>query len=172
MTDETPLEEIMDVAINETDGDHVGIQDLLDHYGDRTYGPALLFLGLITIAPVISVIPGLPSIAGIAIFLISIQVLVGRKTLWLPSLITRRSLAKDSLRKAADKSRPVMRWVDGFIARRIGWATGRPIRYAAACVATALAIVFPPLELVPGRSTSRGRPSPCSASACSPATGW
>lgn len=52
--------------------------------GRRSFGPLLLMAGLIILAPVVGDIPGVPSIMGVFIVLVSVQLLIGQEHFWLP----------------------------------------------------------------------------------------
>lgn len=144
-----PLEDVLDKAADAAEGDKVHISDLLDLYGDRSFGPILLLLGLLAVIPPMGAIPGVPAAVGAVIILFSVQMLFGRKHIWLPGFIADRSISKDKIRKAHDKTKGVLGFIDGLVTERLSWAIGGPARYGAAVLATLLALALIPLELVP-----------------------
>lgn len=154
MTDEVKsVGDILDriEAIAETD-DRVELGKLVEALGSRSYGPFLLIPALIDISPV-GGIPGLPTALGIVIILVSTQILFGRKHLWLPGFIERRSLSADRARKATAKLRGLARFVDRWFHGRYPRLTqGIFVKLAAAgCIV--LALTVPPLELLPFATT-------------------
>ncbi|HAQ36731.1 MAG: hypothetical protein CMF74_11220 [Maricaulis sp.] len=144
-----PLEDVLNKAADAAEGEKVHISDLLDLYGDRSFGPILLLLGLLAVIPPMGAIPGVPAAVGAVIILFSVQMVFGRKHIWLPGFIADRSISKDKIRKAHDKTKGVLGFIDGLVTERLSWATGGPARYGAAVLATLLALALIPLELVP-----------------------
>lgn len=149
MDREHPLEDVLDKAANAAKVDQVKIADILDLYGDRSFGPILLLLGLIAVIPPVGAIPGVPAAVGVVIILFSVQMLIGRKHVWLPGFIADRSIGKDKIRKAHEKSETVLAAIDHMVTERLEWATGGPARYVAAVLVTLLSLALIPLELVP-----------------------
>ena len=94
-------------------GSQVSVQDVVTLLGPRSFAPIILTIGLIAITPIDS-IPTLPSTFGAIVFLTAGQMLVGRKSLWLPRVISRRAVPADRLKKA-------LRWLEPFAARADGW---------------------------------------------------
>ncbi|MEZ6022336.1 MAG: exopolysaccharide biosynthesis protein [Hyphomonadaceae bacterium] len=79
-TAQHPLEDVISTAIENADGDKVTVGELLDLYQHRSFGPIFTVLGLLTIIPPLSGIPGLPSVAALIIILFSVQMLLGMST--------------------------------------------------------------------------------------------
>ncbi len=52
--------------------------EIVEAVGERSFGSILLLAGIITLTPLIGDIPGVPSIMGLIVFLIAIQLLIGR----------------------------------------------------------------------------------------------
>lgn len=75
----------------------------------------MLLAGLITLAPVIGDIPGVPTIVGAVVFLFAGQLLFGRKCFWLPRWLLRRSIARDRLDVALGWLRRPARFCDRFL---------------------------------------------------------
>jgi hypothetical protein len=144
-----PLENVIEAAIENADGDKVSIGELLDLYGNRSFGPIFTLLGLLTILPPLSAIPGLPSILAAVIILFSVQMLFGQKHIWLPQIIQRQSFSRSKLIQAHKASAPILKRIDKFVTDRLTWATSAPAHYVAGLVVTLLALSLVPLELVP-----------------------
>ena len=86
----TNLEELI-VLLNRAGQkhDHVSVSSLLDAVGRRSFGPLLLFAGLIALSP-LGVIPSVPTMVAVSVMLIVGQLLCGRKQFWLPRFVVRR----------------------------------------------------------------------------------
>ena len=122
---------------------------VLEATGRRSFGPLLLLSGLVTLAPVISGIPGVPALMGFFTLLICAQLLLGRRTFWLPAWLRNRQLSRDKVHKGLGWMRKPSRLIDRMIYHRLSFMTGtRGIQLiAVACLVLALAM--PPMELVP-----------------------
>ncbi|MEQ4538006.1 MAG: exopolysaccharide biosynthesis protein [Billgrantia sp.] len=79
------IELIETIEAIETPSGKLRFDAVLEAIGRRSFGPLLLLAGLVTLAPVISGIPGVPSLMGMFTFLVCAQLLVGRRTFWLPA---------------------------------------------------------------------------------------
>lgn len=89
---------------NGPDGSTLG--DVLDGLGDRSFGWALLLVGLLNMLPLP---PGSNMILGLPSLFISIPMILGRKRLWLPAFIAKRHLARGHWRGAALNALPIAR---------------------------------------------------------------
>jgi len=132
--------------------DKVKIGDMLEAIGKRSFGPFLLIPALIDISPIGS-IPGLPTLLGLMIAIIAVQMLLGRDHLWLPGFIANRSRKSEEVRKAADKLNPLAKRLDRWFHGRLPRLTGKPFQRIAAVIIILLTLTVPPLELLPLATT-------------------
>jgi hypothetical protein len=138
----------------------VELGKVVETLGHRSYGPFLLIPALIDISPVGS-IPTLPSVLAAVVVLISVQVLFGRKHLWIPGFLARRGLSPGKTCATTAKLRGVAHFLDRwFHGRLLRFTKGVWVKVAAACC-IALAFTVPPLELLPLATTA-----PMAAIAC------
>ena len=144
-----PLENVLDRAVEDSDGDEITFGDVLDLYGDRSFGPIVALLGLLTVIPPLGGIPGLPAVVGLLIALFSIQIVLGMDHIWVPGFIENRSISKDKLRGAEQRARPWLKRIDRMISERFDVLTNRWSVYIAGVMVTLLALLMIPLELVP-----------------------
>ncbi|NJC33727.1 hypothetical protein GGR88_001201 [Sphingomonas jejuensis] len=133
--------------------DRMTIGTLRDEMGQRSYGPFLLVPALIEISP-IGGIPGVPTALAAIIILFAAQMLMGRKSFWLPGFVERRSLSGRKLVKATEKLRGIGRWLDRWFHGRLRRLTEGPWVKVAAALSILLALTVPPLELLPFASTA------------------
>jgi len=129
--------------------ENVSIGDILDVVGRRSFGPILLIVGLVTVAPLIGDIPGVPTVMGIIVFLVATQILVNRKKLWLPRAILNRSIKKDRLHRAINKLYKPAGYVDKLIKPRLQWITTGVMVYPAALVCLGISLAMPIMEFIP-----------------------
>jgi len=130
------------------DSGEITIGDIQDRVGRRAFGPPLLIFSLIALSP-IGGIPGVPTLFGMIVILLSGQVLFGMKRFWLPRIIRKRSLDNERLRAGLEKIRPAASKVDGVLRPRLTFLVQGPAVYALAATCSLLAIAIPTLEVVP-----------------------
>ena len=128
--------------------EEVSIGDVIERFGNRSYGPFLLLPALIGISPV-GGIPGMPSFLAALIALLALQIAFGREHLWLPNIIRDRSLTGEKLRHAVEKLDGVGKWLDRWFGPRLEIFTDEPAPRIAAVLAFILCCIVPPLELLP-----------------------
>lgn len=131
----------------------VSVEDVVETFGSRSYGPFLLIPALIEVSP-LGAVPGVPTLLACIIILFALQILIGRKQIWLPDFIEHRKISSGRVKKAVSSLMPVGRWADRWFHGRLrGLTKGVFIRVAAgACIA--LACLVPMLELVPFASSA------------------
>lgn len=138
------------------DRQHVAFGDVVEAVGSGSFGPLLLLCGLIIVAPVIGDIPGVPTIMGFVVLLISGQQLLGREQFWFPAWIRRRSVKSTTIEKLAGRSRTPARFVDRFVCRRMDCLVSGPAIAAIAGVSFLIALATPLMELVPLSANGAG----------------
>lgn len=143
------LEDLLDVLdeLSEGDGD-LAVADIHDQIGRRSFGPALLAIGVLMATP-IGGIPFVPTTLAVMVVLITGQLLIGRRRFWLPDVIRRRAVAKDKFRMAIRASRPAASRIDRFIHPRLSVLIRGPAIYVVAAVCFLTAMMTPPLEVIP-----------------------
>jgi hypothetical protein len=133
-------------------GTKVSVGDVIQMLGVRSFAPVILAVGLIAITPIDS-IPTFPTTFGIVVFLTSGQMLIGRRSLWLPNFIARRAVQADRLLKALRWLEPYAEKADGWVGMRLTAFTQGPFLIAIAICCAFLAALMPVLELLPLVST-------------------
>jgi Uncharacterized ABC-type transport system, permease components len=133
--------------------ERISVGDVVAAIGDRGYGPLLFVPAAIELSP-IGAVPGVPTLLALIIVLIAAQIAAGRRSIWLPDALNSRSVSSGSLRKSADRMRPVARWLDRWFHGRLERLLAAPFVRAGAAVAILLCLTVPPLELVPWASSA------------------
>jgi len=151
-----PLKNLNDVLVCIEDAcahaETVSCRAILDEIGQRSFGAVLLLPALVVVSPLSGII-GLPTMAAALIIAISAQMLLGRKEFWVPVAVSNRSMPCMRLHQALRFLRPVARATDWLLRPRMSAVTqGAGTRAIAACCIL-LALLIPPLELVPFAST-------------------
>lgn len=150
------LEQMLDRLRNQTDmGDEVSVGAMLDAVGRRSFGPVLLFAGLVPASP-LSGIPGLPSAMAVLVLILVGQMLTGHRHFWLPGWLLRRQVSRKKFCKALDFMRKPARWVDKLLYPRLCVLTTGPAVYVIAAICGIISLIVLPLELVPFANTTTG----------------
>ncbi len=134
---------------DEIDSERIRIQDILEHFGDRSFGPIFVVLGLIVVLPPVGAIPGLPIIVAVALLLFTVQMLMGRNHVWLPRSLLQASVKREALQKTQQRSVKILSRIDRLLKERLTWATGPTARYVSAIVITIAALTMVVLEFIP-----------------------
>ncbi|MCB2427651.1 exopolysaccharide biosynthesis protein [Methylophaga pinxianii] len=155
----TDLEELFDCigeAAAQNTHEKVSIDSIMDMIGRRSFGPLLLLAGLIILAPVIGDIPGVPSIMGMFIFLVAIQLLIGQEHFWLPNWLLQRAVPADKLIKAVEWLRKPAHYIDKLIRPRLPLFVNGIAKYLIAVVCILIALMLPFMEVIPFSANAGG----------------
>jgi len=148
--DPTTLKGVIDeIQYLSKDCDSVSLGDILDMVGRRSFGPILLVAGLITVAPLIGDIPGVPTIMAVIVFLVAVQILFQREKLWFPESILNRSLEKDKLQRALEKMKKPAEYIDRILKPRLKTITTGIMVYPAAIICLCISLAMPAMEFIP-----------------------
>jgi len=131
------------------DRDTVSVEDILDMVGRRSFGPILLVAGLVTVAPLIGDIPGVPTIMAIIVFLVAIHILFQRDKLWFPDRILNRSVKKERLQRALEKLKKPASYIDWILKPRLKSITTGVMIYPAAIICLCISLAMPAMEFIP-----------------------
>ena len=129
--------------------ERISLDEVLDSIGTRSLGPLLLVAGLITLAPVIGDIPGVPTIIAILVLLVAGQLLFKREHLWLPKWLLKRSVSRQKMQKVLGWSRKPARFVDRYIHSRMPRLVEGKGQYLVALVCIVIALAMPLMEVIP-----------------------
>jgi hypothetical protein len=131
------------------ENDPVRLEVILQAIGRRSFGPIILLTGLITLAPLIGDIPGVPTLMGLLVLLTAGQLLLGRNTFWLPGFLLKRSMDHARLHRVLDWLEKPVRFIDRFLHPRLEVITrgNGALVIAVACVC--IALTMPMLEFIP-----------------------
>jgi hypothetical protein len=140
------LDELSETA--KTSGKKITAGEIYEAVDARTFGPLLLTAGLLGLTP-ISTVPTAPTTLAVVVALTAGQMVLGRKTLWLPRWILRLSVDADKLQVAVEVARKPARAVDRLLRPRLQVLTSGVAARVAALACLIVAFITPPLELVP-----------------------
>ena len=155
--------------------ERIAIGELLDGFGDRSFGAAMLLLALPNMVPLP---PGASTIFGLPLMLIAAQLAVGRRTVWLPAAIRNRSISTMVFSRIVDATRPYLRRAERLLAPRLQIMLSpismRLIGVACFVLAVLIALPIPLANFLCGLAVAASRLAcfAMTASPCSPAGSW
>ncbi|MEI4486385.1 exopolysaccharide biosynthesis protein [Frigidibacter sp. MR17.14] len=135
--------------------ERVTVAGVLDALGHASFTPALLVPALVVLSPA-SGIPLLSSVCGLTIALIAAQMLVGKRSLWLPGMLRRRAVPGARLGAALDWLDRPARAFDRWTARRLTVLVRPPFSWVLLLACLICGLAMPALELVPFTSSILG----------------
>lgn len=124
------------------------VGDIMSALESRGFGPLLFAPALIAVLPT-GGIPGVPTVCGVVIGLLSVQMVFGREEPWLPGFIDNIDFEKDKLQKGVDIAEKVTSKIDKVSKPRIEKLSSQTAKKAIAVVCVLAAIAMVPLEAVP-----------------------
>ncbi|MFN2359696.1 MAG: exopolysaccharide biosynthesis protein [Marinobacter sp.] len=155
--DATSLQQLLDQIRESAAGPGtVSVNAILNGVGERSFGPLILLAGLITIAPLIGDIPGVPTVLGLVVLLTLGQLLFRRHSIWLPSWISARSVPQDKLLKGLDWLQKPAQFLDRWTGPRLVFLVDGPGLYVMAIICMAVAMAMPLMEVVPFSANGGG----------------
>ncbi|MGM0913290.1 MAG: exopolysaccharide biosynthesis protein [Pseudomonadota bacterium] len=142
---------------------HAGYRDssvslgaILEAVGRRSFAPFLLLAGLVTLAPLVGDIPGVPTLMASLVLLASSQLLAGRRSIWLPHWLLQRRVSRPRFHRVlAWLERPAA-WTDRLLHQRLTALTRPPAHFAVALICLVIALAMPPMEFIPFSANGAG----------------
>ncbi|ATJ81440.1 exopolysaccharide biosynthesis protein [Halomonas beimenensis] len=147
------LERVQHAGRHEAD---VSLEAILDAAGRRSFAPFLLIAGLITLAPLVGDIPGVPTLMASLVVLVAGQLLLGRQHLWLPRCLLYRRVSRPRFVRVVQWLKRPARWVDRLLKPRLMWLARPPAHLPVALVCLLIGLAMPPMELVPFTANGAG----------------
>lgn len=130
---------LRDLAATCGDG-RMTVGDIVDALGDRGCGLLLLACALPCCLPLP---PGIPSTAGWIIAVISMNMIMGRSSIWLPNVLSRLSIERQTLYRIVNRCLPHVERMERFCRPRAAFALNRGGRSL-----IGLAMLIPALLLI------------------------
>lgn len=152
------LEELLDQLewSADTHPSRISVEEIITAVGTRSFGPLLLLVGVLIASP-LSGIPTFPTLTALIVFLVSLQLLMGRKHFWLPAWLLHRSVPGERMATAVRWLRPSARFIDRFIRPRLTILVKGPVTpRITALLCLIIAAVMPLLEFIPFSSSLAG----------------
>lgn len=128
------------------DSERVTVAQIVDALDARSFGLAVLLFSLPSVVPMP---PGVPTVVGIILLIVSVQMVFGREELWLPGILSQRSFPRKSLVSAFEGLAPKLAWLERLMKPRLLYMTGKVGTIIVGVVVLIMAIVLI-LPLPPG----------------------
>jgi hypothetical protein len=96
--------------------ERIAIGELLDGFGDRSFGAAMLLLALPNMVPLP---PGASTVFGLPLMLIAAQLALGWRTVWLPAAVRNRSISTMVFSRIVHATRPFLRRAERLLQPRL-----------------------------------------------------
>jgi hypothetical protein len=132
---------LLELAHDKTLRGVITYNDLLQALGKQAFGIALLFFALPSILP-FSSIPGISFIFSVPIALFALQIMLGRKTLWLPHVLAKRTIHKDTIVKMIHAIHPFLIKIEYLLKPRWPAMTSRLMEIINGLVIFCLAVLL------------------------------
>lgn len=123
-------------------------RELVDIAGRRSFGVLIMVPAIISFTP-IGVVPGVPTTLAAFVAVVASQVLIGRRKIWLPGFLARRTVSRRTVERAVFIMRPAARVIDWVVHPRLAFLTGEIFLRFAALVCLMVAAIVPPLDFIP-----------------------
>lgn len=142
------LSEVLDQLESSLEGDSVSVEQILEALGERSFASLLLIFPLISASPA-SAIPGVTAVVAVIVFLLVGQMILGRKSVWLPAFVLRRRISRVALCKGTAWLRKPVAFVERGLKPRLTFLLHRPWRYLPLGLILLLTLFMPFMEFVP-----------------------
>jgi hypothetical protein len=128
------------------EGARVTFREILLGLRHRAFGFTMLVFALPCVLPMP---PGVPTVCGIALVIIGLNLIAVRRRLWLPSAIADKSVARADLQRVADRVVPHMQRLERFLKPRFAIVTEPPGKVLIGVVVVVLgAVMILPIPLL------------------------
>ncbi|WP_375260854.1 exopolysaccharide biosynthesis protein [Palleronia sp.] len=142
------LSDVLDQLESATHGDSIRVQEVIEKLGHRSFASLMLVFSLISTSPA-SAIPGITSIVAAIVFILVVQMIIGRDCVWLPAFITRRRMSTAKLCKGIGWLRKPVHFVERFLKVRMTFLFHRPWLWLPLIAILGLTIFMPLMEIIP-----------------------
>jgi len=124
------------------------VGSILRAAGSRAAGPLLFLPALVMVSP-IGAVPGVPLFLCTLIILVAAQVVAGRSSLWLPSVLIKRRIPEKKVVEVVEWLRPHAARADRYLGQRLTGLASAPVTRVIAGLCVLLALLVYPLTLLP-----------------------
>jgi len=142
------LTDVLDQLESAAQGDNIGVGEVVTTLGEKSFASLMLIFSLISTSPA-SGIPGITATVAFIVFILVVQMIIGRECVWLPNFVARREMPSAKLRKGVGWIRRPVRFVERFLRPRLSFLLHRPWILLPLFLVLALTLVMPLMEVIP-----------------------
>jgi len=142
------LSDVLDQLERSAHDDSIAVQEVIETLGHRSFAALMLVFSLISTSPA-SAIPGITATVAVIVFILVVQMILGRDCVWLPGFITRRRMSTGRLCKGIGWLRRPVRFIERFLKPRLGFLYHRPWLYLPLLLILGLTLFMPFMEVIP-----------------------
>jgi hypothetical protein len=122
-----------------SDGERVTFGEILSNLRQRAFGFAMLIFSLPSVLPMP---PGIPTVCGAALAIIALNLIALRRELWMPRVITDKSVARADLRRVVDRLLPLLERLERICRPRFQIFTAPLARVVVGVVVLVLGVIM------------------------------
>ena len=142
------LSEVLDQLEDSVQGESIAVEEVLEKLGHSSFASLILVFSLISTSPA-SAIPGITAVVAAIVFILVLQMIVGRDSVWLPGFITRRKMSTEKLCKGIRWLRKPVRFLEQFLKPRLTFLFHRPWLWLPLILILGLTLLMPFMEVIP-----------------------
>jgi hypothetical protein len=138
------LSELLDRLAREGDSERIVFGSLLEAVGDRAFGALILVFAIPSL--MVGVIPGITTLLGLPLLLLSLQLVIGSPRPWFPRSVSARSMERSAFARMVASIRPRLQRFEKLLKPRLLPLTSTwGERVIGLCCLVAAALVFLPI---------------------------
>jgi hypothetical protein len=142
------LSEVLDQLEASAHGESIAVSEVIERLGRKSFASLMLVFSLISTSPA-SAIPGITATVAVIVFILVVQMILGRECVWLPDFITRRRMSTARLCKGIGWLRKPVRFVERYLKARLTIVFHRPWLWLPLLLILGLTLFMPFMEIVP-----------------------
>lgn len=142
------LSDVLDTLEASLGDDRVTVGDVVDNLGQASFASIMLVFSLVAASPA-SAIPGLTALVAMIVLTLVVQMMLGRESLWLPDLVTRKGMDSAKVKKGIAWVRKPVAWVEKLLKPRLTFLLRTPWLWLPMVLIAGLTLFMPFMELVP-----------------------
>lgn len=147
--------EILQAVIDRSGSGSLSVGEFIATLGDRSFGLAILIFALPNSLPIPG-IPGFSTITGVPIILLGLQMLLGRRSVWMPRKVSRVRFSGETMSKVLAKALPFVIWLEKYLRPRLHYVCSpygeRLLGLLLAVLAAIISLPIPLGNFLPGIS--------------------
>lgn len=142
------LSDVLDELEKSAQAESVTVEDVVEQLGRKSFASLMLIFSLISFSPA-SAIPGITTTVAVIVFILVVQMIIGRDCVWLPAFITRRRMSTEKLCKGVRWLRKPVGFVEKFLKKRLTHLLRRPWVFLPLVLILGLTLFMPFMEVIP-----------------------